>query len=140
MKAITIKPPWCQLIIHSGKDVENRDWPTRFRGRVAVHSSRRIDPDEYDGALALIRQENLAIELPSLTELKAQAGMILGTVEIVDCVTRSASPWFVGDYGFVLRNPIALAEPVFCRGMLNFWDVPPVILRLVEERLAKGGE
>ena len=32
----------------------------------------------------------------------------MGSVEIVDCVTDSASHWFVGRYGFVLREASAL--------------------------------
>jgi hypothetical protein len=31
-------------------------------------------------------------------------GGIVGQAEIVDCVARSASPWFCGPYGFVLRQ------------------------------------
>jgi hypothetical protein len=50
-------------------------------------------------------------------------GAIVGTVEIVDCVSRSGSPWFFGDYGFVLKDPIALPEPIECKGALGFWDV-----------------
>ena len=33
-----------------------------------------------------------------------QTGGIVGSVEIVDCVTACQSYWFSGDYGFVLRN------------------------------------
>ena len=31
-------------------------------------------------------------------------GAIIGEVDIVDCVTKSTSPWFEGPFGFVLRN------------------------------------
>lgn len=55
-------------------------------------------------------------------------GVILGTVEIVDCVTSSESPWFCGEYGFVLRNAIAFAKPIPCRGALSFWNVPDSLL------------
>ena len=50
-------------------------------------------------------------------------GGIIGSVEIVDCVTESKSPWFFGRYGFVLRNPVALPFRPF-KGMLGFFDVP----------------
>ncbi len=33
--ALSIRQPWAWLIIHACKDVENRDWPTRVRGRAA---------------------------------------------------------------------------------------------------------
>ena len=30
---------------------------------------------------------------------------IVGLMDIVDCVTESDSPWFIGEYGWVLANP-----------------------------------
>jgi len=53
-----------------------------------------------------------------------QLGAIIGHVNLVDCVTASRSPWFVGDYGFVMRDPVLLPEPVPCRGYQKFWMVP----------------
>ena len=82
MKALTIKQPWAHLIIHCGKDIENRDWPTRFRGRIAIHASKRVDALERACAYSFIKHERgLPIELPSNSKLTG--GAILGTVEIV---------------------------------------------------------
>lgn len=135
MKAITIKAPWAQLIFTGGKDIENRDWWTAIRGSVAIHVSKKIDLEEINAAADLIRERGMRIEIPTMEELKRQAGCVLGVAEIVDCVRGSSSPWFVGYYGFVLTNPRLLAEPVHCRGMLGFWDVPPLSLRLIEKQL-----
>jgi hypothetical protein len=44
------------------------------------------------------------------------------------------SPWFVGPYGFVLREPRALAKPIPCKGRQGFWQVPPAIARAVREQ------
>jgi len=53
----------------------------------------------------------------------ARRGGIVGSVEIVDCVTVSDSPWFDGRYGFVLRNPEPLPfRPM--RGALGFFRAP----------------
>ena len=41
-----------------------------------------------------------------------------------DMFTPHASPWFVGDYGFVLANPCPLPEPIAIKGALKFWAVP----------------
>jgi len=43
MIALSIQQPWAWAIIHGGKDVENRTWPTKFRGRFLVHASRKFD-------------------------------------------------------------------------------------------------
>jgi hypothetical protein len=43
MKIISIKQPWASLIVHGLKDVENRTWPTRYRGPLLIHASQRAD-------------------------------------------------------------------------------------------------
>ena len=124
MKALSIRQPWAWHILHSGKDIENRNWPTKFRGRVLIHASKGMTRYEYeDGRDPLWASGGPAIELPSLEQL--ERGVIVGSVEIVDCVTRSSSPWFFGDFGFVLRNPIVLPFQPF-KGALGFFDVPDV--------------
>lgn len=51
-----------------------------------------------------------------------QYGGIIGSVEIVDCVEHSYSPWFMGPHGFLLRNPVSLPF-VPCRGRLGFFSI-----------------
>jgi len=36
MKAISIKQPWASFIIEGYKNIENRTWPTKFRGRILI--------------------------------------------------------------------------------------------------------
>jgi len=40
MKIISIRQPWAALIVSGIKDVENRTWPTRYRGQLLIHASR----------------------------------------------------------------------------------------------------
>lgn len=124
MKAISIRQPWAWLIINAGKDIENRDWPTRMRGRVLVHAAKGMTRDEYASVKDLLTfssMRSLGIELPAFSEL--DRGGIVGSVEIVDCVTDSPSPWFFGKHGFVLRDPKPLPFVPF-KGALSFFDVP----------------
>jgi hypothetical protein len=127
MRTISIRQPWAWLIIHGGKDIENRDWPTKVRGRVLIHASKGMTPNEYNDAMdfAQLARRGAPDEgkliAPSFNSM--QRGGIIGSVEIVDCVTSSTSPWFMGRFGFVLRNPIALPFRPF-RGALGFFDVP----------------
>lgn len=137
MKAITIRQPWAWAILHAGKTIENRDWRTRVRGRVAIHAAKGCTSSEYWDAHIFMRRilgyaGLVELKFPGLNTGTLPLGAIVGTVEIVDCVSQSDSPWFVGDYGFVLRDPIALPEPIPCRGMLNFWEVPAAIVRQME--------
>ncbi|WP_245491574.1 hypothetical protein [Mesorhizobium sp. M7A.F.Ca.ET.027.02.1.1] len=81
--------------------------------------------DEYEDCLATIHEISLThpfkpgLMLPAFEELPR--GGIVGTVDIVDCVAESASPWFFGRYGFVLRNVEPLDEFIPVKGALGFF-------------------
>lgn len=125
--ALSIRQPWAWMILHAGKDIENRSWPTKFRGRVLIHAAKGITYDEWIGAWGFSKQQKQFSESGvfmehGLTFSNIERGGIVGEVEIVDCVTRSDSPWFMGEYGFVLRNPKPL--PFYpCRGQLGFFRI-----------------
>lgn len=122
MKALSIRQPWAWLIVNGHKDIENRVWPTKFRGPVLIHASKGMTRDEY--AFALVHAEEQGVALPPFDEL--ERGGIVGRAVITDCVTRSESPWFFGDYGFVMTK----AEPLpfeLCKGSLGFFTPDPDI-------------
>jgi hypothetical protein len=132
-QAISVRTPWWWFILHGGKDVENRDWPTRFRGTVYLHASKwfreREGVEDWQYALSIQGREGMPERWPDkLASMKRAGGCIVGTVEIVDCVTTSASPWFFGKYGFMLRNPVAFSRPVPCKGARKFFRVPDEVL------------
>lgn len=125
MKALSIRQPWAWAILFAGKDIENRDWRTDYRGPVLIHTGKGCTVDEYEDGLATFRHVGRqrpfpsGLTLPRLADLPR--GGIVGEAEIVDCVTRSDSPWFFGKYGFVLRNARSLPfQP--CRGQLGFFE------------------
>jgi len=127
MKALSVRAPWWWFILYGGKDIENRDWPTKFRGTVYLHASKWFGKQEvYDNFQDVRDGINPGFCGRSVTigEMRGLGGHIVGTVEIVDCVKESASPWFSGSYGFVLRNPMPLANPFPFKGALGFFDVP----------------
>lgn len=129
MIALSIRQPWAWLILHGGKDIENRDWSTKFRGRVLIHASKGMTRDEWESAWIHAHSTGAspkALEA-GLTRDNIQRGGVVGSVEIVDCVERSSSHWFVGRYGFVLRDPVPLKFTPF-KGRLGFFDVPNEVL------------
>lgn len=127
MKALSIRQPWAWLILLAGKDIENRDWPTKLRGRILVHASKGMTRAEYEYALdaahavSCIRRFPSGLMLPAFESL--ERGGIVGSVEIVDCVMQSDSPWFMGRWGFVLRDPRPIPF-IPLKGRLGFFDVP----------------
>lgn len=104
IKALSIKQPYPHHIFHDGKDVENRDWPTKGRGWFIVHAG--------------VSKSELAA-----SQMDLPRGGIVGMARIVDCVTEMDSRWFFGRYGFVLRDafPVPLIP---CRGQLGFFTPP----------------
>jgi hypothetical protein len=120
MKALSIRQPWAWLILNAGKDVENRSWYTEFRGPVLLHASKGMTLNEYEDARNTLELIIPSHHLPMKHEL--ERGGIVGECEIVDCVDRSDSPWFFGEWGFVLKNVKPLPfQP--CKGQLGFFDV-----------------
>lgn len=128
MKAISVRAPWWWAILHAGKDIENRDWPTRYRGRVLLHASKWWNAgditDDGETVGQIYRQAGGQPRDHGFTYrmMRDVGGHIVGSVEIVDCVDQSESPWFFGKYGFVLRDPVAFANPIPCKGALGLFD------------------
>lgn len=124
-KALSIRQPWAWAILHAGKDVENRDWSTRFRGSVCIHAAKGMTAAEYDGFIRTVHHVSLSHPFPpgrTVPHSKClQRGGIVGVAEIVDCVQDSDSPWFFGRYGFVLQNARPV-EFIPVRGSLGFFD------------------
>lgn len=127
MKALSVRQPWAWMIIHGGKDIENRDWGTSFRGRILVHASKGMTRDEWGEAWGFAQGSGAGTKAVDVgvTRHNIERGGIIGSVEIVDCVEESDSRWFVGRYGFVLRNPQPFPFLPY-RGQLGFFDVPEV--------------
>lgn len=124
MKTLSIRQPWAWLILHAGKDVENRDWPTKVRGPILIHAAKGMTRAEYLFAACdyedIKKPEDPA--LPSFEQL--ERGGIVGQVEITGVCAESASPWFCGKLGFLLANPKPLPFRPY-RGMLGFFEVAP---------------
>lgn len=114
MLTLSIQQPWAWAICHAGKDIENRSWPTRVRGQFLIHAGKKVDVDGYDFLF-----EAFQLEPPPAKGI--ERGGIVGIANIVDCVKQSKSPWFFGDFGFVLteQRPLVFMP---LRGQLGFFD------------------
>jgi hypothetical protein len=131
MKVLTVKNPWAFLIIHYGKDIENRSRKTNYRGRIAIHASKQSDKGAYlwtaqnpvlKKAFQEIRERR--------DEIEKLNGHIIGSVEIYNC----APPGFAREYHhslwgemdaewhYWLKEPVAFPEPIAARGMLGLWE------------------
>jgi hypothetical protein len=120
MKILSVRHPWAHLIIHGGKDIENRTWATRYRGLVLIQASTS--------------RTSMGLSTLSDSELATlQFGGVIGVVELVDCVSTHPSEWFEGPFGFVLRNPRALPF-VEWGGALGLRDAPFELVQRIGEQ------
>lgn len=138
MKALTIWQPWAHFIATGAKRVENRDWrpPKDLVGRyLAIHAGKR-----YDKSAKSIETE-LGLVVPKHEDLP-QAAIV--AVAIVDRVCDSSDesegwddPWFVGAWGWILRDVVAI-DPVPRNGAQRLWEVKPRVLEQVRSNWRKA--
>jgi hypothetical protein len=130
--AISVRQPWAWAIVHGGKDIENRspaavrNMGHPIRGRFAVHASKGMTRDEYISASDFMQR--IGVACPPAGELLR--GGIIGSVEVVEIVSSSISPWFSGPRGLVLRDawPCALIPAVGALGIFSWQEADPSIV------------
>lgn len=112
LPALSINNPWGWSIVEGLKNIENRDWATKYRGEFLIHVGLKIDKSAWE-----------FIRRTSDRDLSPQAlmtGGIIGAATLYDCVDESDSPWFFGRYGFLLKDQRHLPfRP--CKGKLGFF-------------------
>lgn len=161
MKAITICQPYAHLIVIGHKRVENRTWPTSYRGPLLIHAGK---------SKAWLSTTEVApwkdpAELQYGVPLADMAfGAIVGVAEMTGCVGISTGPngstfhndaavklrwpWIhshehtEGPFCFVLENVHRFETPIPYRGAQGFFDIPDDIVRdaLELKRALRGGK
>jgi len=92
-RALSVRQPYAESIMRGTKKFEYRSRPTKIRGRVYIYASKTPGYEEY------------------FKKMKAKpgdfpVGVLIGTVEIVDCKGEE------GDYRWKLANPQRLKKPI----------------------------
>jgi activating signal cointegrator 1 len=159
LRALTIRQPWASAILYGTKWVENRSWPTKYRGPLIVHAAAKLapPPPAGDPEMDWIRNR-LAFERGAwTTPAELARGAILGAVDVVDCVPMGRdkgtkgrrdegdesafgptgtelSGWASGPWCWLLARPRVLVEPIPLTGRLGLFELP----RAIGERLEKA--
>lgn len=130
LPCLSVRQPWAWLILHGGKDVENRRWtlPRHARGTVLLHAAKGMTREEYedatDYALDVGQQHGRAILTPPADDL--DRGGIVGAARIVGQFLpheSNSSPWHIrGQYGFRLEKVTPLPFRAY-KGALGFFRV-----------------
>lgn len=109
--ALGIKQPWAELILRGKKTIEVRSRSTNVRGTIYLYTSKKSATETY--ALKAIQEHELnSLEFP--------LGLIVGSVEIVEC--RQTTPQdavqsclscqeLENRYAWILKNPTRFSKP-----------------------------
>jgi activating signal cointegrator 1 len=138
MKALSLWQPHAQAIALGLKRWETRDWPTKYRGPLAIHAAQRPwnDVGEWHREARRRIDRHIAQHGP----ITWAFGAVVCVVDVVDCTrTSELRRWldplasFWGDFsdgencngrwGFTLDNVRVLPQPVAWRGQQGFFEV-----------------
>jgi hypothetical protein len=87
--ALSIRQPWAGLIVAGVKTIEIRTWPTRRRGRIAIHASKIVDA----------RPPGWSVVRPEFAALCELRGGIIGMANLIDCIEYPTAAAFAHDAG-----------------------------------------
>jgi hypothetical protein len=138
VKALSLWQPHAHAIALGLKRFETRDWPTRYRGPLAIHAAKRpwTEQDDWSaGARHRLRRHALLFG-----GMPMAFGAVVCVVDLLDCVRTSEvrgripeDAEFWGDfsdgefgrgrYAFRIGHVRVLPQPLPVRGMQGFFDV-----------------
>lgn len=131
MKALTVKQPWADAIVHGSKRVENRSWPvpTKHLGtRILIHAGAAYDI-----------MGRFVIDRADLDSWPDTRGAILAVATLASChfdgdgCSQNCSTWGQRQvFHWKLADVIPLATPVPAKGALGFWTPADDVLTAIE--------
>jgi hypothetical protein len=125
MKVLSVKQPWAALLVNGIKDIENRTRRTTFRGRILIHASK-AQRSEFIADFLTEEQAKAVCEAKiedSDFRKSLVRGMIIGSIEIYDCVKNDSSIWAEKNvWNWKVRKPILFKKPIPAKGKLGLWN------------------
>lgn len=123
---ISVKQPWATLLC-TIKNVENRTWDTKKRGRILIHASAKPEPGDpwdyfTDEEAASVR---VAMNKGIIPDPKNfPTGCIVGYGDLIDCVEGSDSIWANPDcINWIFENRYLFKNPIpNIKGKLGFFN------------------
>lgn len=120
LRALTVCQPFAHLIALGLKPIENREWPTKYRGDLVIHAGKSRDwlgPDDLACYPAMV------------------FGAVVCRVELYDCVPlRNLPPALTGHqhahgpWCWLLRN-VRRCYPREVRGAQGIWTIDPAFVK-----------
>jgi hypothetical protein len=127
---LSLWQPWATAMLYGPKDLENRPWPIRHRGRLLVHAAKSKN-DMRPDVFAQIRKL-----WPAFDRYPVPMGAIVGVVNVTGCgQVRNfpGNPWAWGPWCHVWADRRAFRTPIPWKGAQGLFAVPAEV---VAEQLA----
>jgi hypothetical protein len=129
VKALTVKQPWADAIVHGSKRTENRTWTTKQRGQILIHAGAAYDP----------MGRFIITDRAALDSWPDARKAIIGVAELIDVHAAAdgcCEPWGEPNvYHWQLANIQPLIKPVPATGRLQFWTPADGVLAAVVAQL-----
>lgn len=125
MKALTICQPFAHLISIGDKRVENRTWPTYYRGKLAIHAGKsRAWLDDTDPAgMVFGAVVAVAVLVDCLHIEKISRGLYISKYPWLNQHVHTEGPWC-----WVFENVQPLPKPVPYKGAQGLFEIPYQII------------
>uniref|UniRef100_A0A7S4NV91 ASCH domain-containing protein n=1 Tax=Guillardia theta TaxID=55529 RepID=A0A7S4NV91_GUITH len=142
---LSMHQPWASLVVHGIKKVEGRGWSTSHRGRLWIAATKRRPlQSEVDAVLQQyeeLRQLQGFREPEMLLPEHYPTSVLLGCVDVVDCVSRESFPPDADEektecaYGFILDKPCRLSITPKILGQPKIWPLETQVLARAQKQL-----
>lgn len=139
-KLLTVRQPWASCFFAVPmKVIENRRWPTKYRGRLWIHAAKEDDHRgvHHDSVREALDPAGASIDDPAPVNLGALPhGAVLGHVTVIDCHPANVCcfPWgeqSPGIFHLMVVDPHPLREPIPWTGKLGIWEAEPTLERIL---------
>jgi len=140
--------PFGTLIAIGEKKIETRSWKTKYRGKIAIHTSKNIDKYSKNICLEkefmdLLKDKYIKIEEDKNVKYNFHFGNIIAVCDLVDCVKMKEKydnyallengmkvkgnelifgDYTPGRYAWILENIQLLDKPIPAKGQLRLWN------------------
>jgi len=161
MKIITLHQPYASFIAAGLKKYETRSWSTNYRGKLAIHSAKRLSDlklvmrlrDDFPAISRAIWVINTTENYTKAESDLMPLGSIVAIADLIGCELMSSTMiseqsqlelavgnWVVGSFAWRLENVIALPTPIPYKGSQGLTNIDPEHLADLEAIAACSGE
>lgn len=132
MKALTIQQPYAALIAAGSKVIENRSWPTKHRGPLAIHAGQGTNyldacnlRDYTFGVVAIVELYGCLMHREIIEAYQNKTGIESGdlTLTAAEVATLATHEHIEGPFCWLLRNVQPLPVPISIGGRLGLWEL-----------------